>query len=191
MANNKLVLVGGVPGSGKTFIGKQVTRQTGVFVDKDTVSRFFTEALLTALGADKDDRESATYLDAVRPLEYRTMLKHAIENLGLGHTVVCAAPFIAEFKNEDWLADVELEVDLADAELVKVWVTVDPSTARERIISRNATRDTWKLANWETYLAATPHVVPEGVANMHVLDNSGSPTTPITAQINALLEALQ
>lgn len=191
MANNKLVLVGGVPGSGKTFIGKEITRRIGILVDKDTVSRFFTEALLTALGADKDDRESTTYLDAVRPLEYRTMLKHAIENLELGHTVVCAAPFINEFKDADWLADLELEVDLADAQLVKVWVAVDPTTARERIINRNATRDTWKLANWETYLAMTPHATPEGIADLHVLDNSGSPAMPITAQISALVGELQ
>jgi shikimate kinase len=37
-----LVLIGGLPGSGKTYLGSEISRNIGPFLDKDAVSRFFT-----------------------------------------------------------------------------------------------------------------------------------------------------
>jgi len=48
----KLVLIGGMPGSGKTYIGKELAKQAGLFVDKDNISRFFTEKILVDLGSN-------------------------------------------------------------------------------------------------------------------------------------------
>ena len=50
----KLVLIGGMPGSGKTYIGKELAKQAGLFVDKDTISRFFTEKILIAINGSSD-----------------------------------------------------------------------------------------------------------------------------------------
>ena len=108
----KLILIGGIPGSGKTYIGKELARRIGLFVDKDTMSRFFTERMLQLLGSHLDDRESEIYLANVRNLEYETMMKHALENLELGRSVICSAPFIREFGDSQWLDVISLEAEL-------------------------------------------------------------------------------
>lgn len=185
---SKLILIGGAPGSGKTYIGKELSRRVGLFVDKDTVSRFFAEPMLKLLGSHSDDRESETYLAHVRNIEYETMMKHALENLEGGHSVICSAPFIREFNDEQWLDDIQLEAELLDAEVVKVWIHVDPATARERIIARGAGRDLWKLANWDAYISGIPQSAPS--PDMLVIDNSRVPATPLFEQIEAVRDQI-
>lgn len=185
---SKLILIGGVPGSGKTYIGKELAKHIGLFVDKDTISRFFVEPMLELLGSHADDRESDTYLSRVRSIEYETMMKHALENLELGHSVICSAPFIREFSDEQWLDDIQFEAELLDAAVVKVWIHVDPATARERIIARGASRDLWKLANWETYVSGIPQAAPS--ADVLVIDNSRAPTTPLFEQIESITDQI-
>lgn len=185
----KLILIGGMPGSGKTHIGKELARRTGLFVDKDTMSRFFTEEMLQLLGSHVDDRESETYLAHVRTLEYETMMKHALENIEIGHSVICSAPFISEFNDTDWLDEISLEAELFDAEIVTIWIHVDFPTARQRIISRGASRDSWKLANWEAYISKLPETAPSK-ASAIVIDNSRSPETPLHEQIETVVTQL-
>jgi len=181
----RLILIGGMPGSGKTHIGKELARRIGLFVDKDTMSRFFTEEMLQLLGSHVDDRESETYLAHVRSVEYETMIKHALENIEIGHSVICSAPFISEFNDENWLKNTSFDAELLDAEIVTIWIHVDFPTARQRIIARGASRDTWKLANWETYISKLPDTAPLN-AGAIVIDNSGSPETPLHEQIEAV-----
>lgn len=188
--NITLILIGGIPGSGKTYIGKEIARSIGVFVDKDTITRFFTERLLELLGAPADDRESDTYLKKVRDIEYQTMMKHALENIELGRSVICSAPFIREFADGRWLDEITLEAELLDARVITVWIHVDPATARERIAARGATRDTWKLANWDQFLKTLPQTTPPTPTSL-ILDNSGTPSTPIMKQVEALVARLK
>jgi len=187
---SKLILIGGVPGSGKTYIGKQISKDAGVFIDKDTISRFFTEALLEALGACKDDREGQIYLSKVRGLEYDTMRKQAFENLNLGHDVICSAPFIQEFIDQKWINDIEIDLEIEDAELIKIWIQVDERTARERLISRRADRDNGKLSSWDEYVKIVKHAPPEGVKDLIVIDNTPSPTISLGDQINSVITRL-
>lgn len=191
--SQKLILVGGMPGSGKTYIGIELARRLGVFIDKDTISRFFTEKILTLLGSDANDRESNIYLSNVRDLEYQTMIKHALENLKVGKNVICSAPFISEFNDQDWLDDINLEAELIDSEVVKIWIHVDLPTARERIIARGATRDNWKLANWEDYIKQLPKNMPDRdqeSSDIIVIDNSQTPNTPLFKRIDAVVSII-
>lgn len=185
----KLVLIGGMPGSGKTYIGKELAKQAGLFVDKDTISRFFTEKILVDLGSNVDDRESDIYLSSIRDLEYETMMKHAFENLELGHNVLCSAPFIKEFGDKKWLDDMSFEAELLDSEMLKIWIHVDLPTARERIIARGASRDNWKLSNWEQYVSGLPEYVPEG-DGVIVIDNTQSPEIPLFEKIDSVVKLI-
>lgn len=186
----RLILIGGMPGSGKTYIGKELARGIDLFVDKDTISRYFTERMLQLLGSHVDDRESEIYLENVRNLEYETMMKHALENLELGRSVICSAPFIREFGDSQWLDDISLEAELFDAEVIKIWIHVDPPTARERIIARGASRDSWKLANWDTYISTMLQTVPSNI-NAIVIDNSRIPAKPLFEQIEAVMVQIE
>src|SRR5690606_5506224 len=126
--NPKLVLVAGAPGSGKTFVGKQLAMGSAVLVDKDTVSILFTEAMLPLLGSHPDDRESERYLTRIRNLEYAAMMHQAFENLELGHSVVCVAPFVRELTDAAWLRDLSENLTRMDVSLIKIWVHTDPTT---------------------------------------------------------------
>lgn len=187
--SKKLILIGGMPGSGKTYIGKEIAQRIGFFVDKDSISRFFTEQMLELLGSHADDRESKIYLENVRNIEYRTMMKHALENIEIGRSVICSAPFIREFDDLQWLGDVRLEAELFDAEVITIWIHVDSPTARERIIARGASRDSWKLANWDAYIKTVPQTAPSN-ANTIMIDNSRTPQTPIFEQIEAVIDKI-
>lgn len=164
------VLVGGLPGSGKTHLGSEISRNIGLFLDKDTVSRFFTEALLETLQQPVDDRESPAYLAHVRPKEYETMKKIALENLELGHSVVCAAPFLVEFSDPQWRSDIEVQAEITGAEIHYVWIDSDEDSLHERLKKRGASRDHWKLANWTTWWNGTLKNPPL-INGLRVLDN--------------------
>lgn len=175
----------------KHYIGKELSKSTALFIDKDTISRFFTESLLIALGSNKDDRESEIYSSKVRDLEYDTMMKHAFENIALGHNVICSAPFIAQYQDNDWISDVEFEVEVLDAELVKIWIQADENTARERIIARGADRDNGKLSNWDSYVGSVNHCPPTNVSNLIVIDNTPSSSATLSEQILSVTNTLK
>jgi predicted kinase len=188
---HKLILFGGVPGSGKTTIGKELAKSTAIFIDKDTISNSFTESLLIALGSHKDDRESEIYSSKVRGLEYDTMMEQAFENLALGHNVICSAPFIVQYQDNDWVNDLELQVELLGAELVKIWIQVDENTARERIIARGADRDNGKLSDWDRYAGSIVHSPPTNISNLIVIDNTRTSPATLSDQVLSITDRLK
>ena len=189
--SSKLVLVGGLPGSGKTHIGKILAEKArAVYLDKDSISRYFAEAMLRNLGSNPNDRESDVYLSEVRGHEYGTMMKVAMENIKLRNSVICSAPFISEFGSSAWMRDLQFDVAKADAELVVLWIHVDDMTANDRLVSRGAGRDDWKLANWSAYIEKAPHSVPEFDFSFHLVDNSSSPEKPLDERIAELMGAI-
>lgn len=190
--NNKLILIGGLPGSGKTYIGKIIAKELNAsYIDKDTVSRDFTETFLISLNCSPHDRESEVYLAKIRKLEYSTMMKLAMENIELGQDVICSAPFVSEFKSIDWIEERKFDIEMADAELFLIWIHVDESCANDRIISRGARRDDWKLSNWSKYIESVPHIKPEFDFVHYLIDNSLKPSVPLDKQIINIMKELK
>ena len=164
----QVVLAGGYAGSGKTEFGRIFVRQTGWgMFDKDTTTRAVVEAALVALGQAPSDRESATYLNIIRPAEYRALMDAMTENVSSGASVVLTAPFIREMSDRAWLDETKARCDELGAQLNVVWVACDADSMHSYIQHRDARRDDWKLANWDAYLASInlnfrpdfPHVV--------------------------------
>lgn len=187
MAKN-LVLVAGAPASGKTYIAKQIAKKTkSTYLDKDTISTFSTEILLTSLGSNINDRESEIYLNNIKDIEYKTLIKTAIENLEVVDTVICSAPFIGQILNQGWLDDLASDLEAIDAELVVIWVKVDIAAAKERILSRGENRDIWKLSNWAEYSRTTPHNEINSNYPVQVIDNSNTLQIPLEEQINQFI----
>lgn len=185
-----LALVAGYAGSGKSEAGKLLSAATGwAMLDKDTISRPLTERLLQAMGSDPDDRHSPTYLDHARPLEYECLMKAAWENLECGISVVLVAPFLSEAADSQWTGRVMRRCRRLGARFETLWVDSDAESMRERLISRNASRDTWKLAHWATYAGGidldlrpvTPH---------HLIDNRITASRPLAEQVEAVAHGL-
>jgi predicted kinase len=186
-----LALVAGYAGSGKSEAGKLLAAATGwAMLDKDTLSRPITERLLQAMGGDPDDRHSSVYLEHVRPLEYECLMKAAWENLECGISVVLVAPFLAEAADTQWTGRVARRCRRLGARFEALWVDSDLESMREHLISRNASRDTWKLAHWSSYVDGIDlnlrPVVPH-----HVIDNRITAFRPLAEQLESVAQMLR
>ncbi|MDQ0788448.1 AAA family ATPase [Streptomyces sp. B3I8] len=186
-----LALVGGYAGSGKSEAGKLLAAATGwAMLDKDTLSRPLTERLLQAMGGDPDDRHSPAYLEHVRPLEYECLMKAAWENLECGISVVLVAPFLAEAADTQWTGRVARRCRRLGARFEALWVDSDVESMRERLISRNASRDTWKLAHWSAY-ANGMDLDLRPVVSHHVIDNRITASRPLAEQCESVAQTLR
>ncbi|MFG2230818.1 AAA family ATPase [Streptomyces sp. NPDC048723] len=185
-----LVLVAGFAGSGKSEAGKMMSQATGwPLLDKDTLTRPLTESLLSHLNGDPDDRQSSVYAENVRPLEYESLMKACWENLECGVPVVAVAPFLGEVVDDQWYARTRRHCSRLGAGLEVVWVDSDASSMRERLTSRNAARDTWKLANWRQYLGSIS-LERRPVGEFHFVDNRITAMTPLAEQVESVAMVL-
>lgn len=189
-ARPQVVLIGGYAGSGKTELGRMIVRETGWgMFDKDTATRPVVEAALEALGLPGSDRESATYLNIIRPAEYEAVIAAMVENVACGASVILTAPFLRELSDRVWLDRVKAQCDDLGAQLNVVWVACDADSMRGYIEHRDARRDDWKLANWDAYLASInldfrpdfPHVV---------VDNSRGYSRTLHDQVKELVSSI-
>src|SRR5579859_926808 len=95
----------GPAGSGKSTVATLLAKQLGaVYLDKDSLTTYFTEALLAQAGNDPHERDNSEfYQSTVMDLEYATLLRVAGDNLRLGLSVVLDAPFVRYFPQEDYV----------------------------------------------------------------------------------------
>ncbi|AXI76828.1 AAA family ATPase [Peterkaempfera bronchialis] len=184
-------LVGGFAGSGKSEAGKLLAASTGwAMLDKDTLTRPLTEQLLVAFGSDPDDRHSDVYTERVRPLEYDCLLKAVWENLECGISVVAVAPFIREATDSQWMARVVRRCRRLGVRFETFWIDSDADSMRERLTSRNASRDTWKLTHWSTYLSGMDLGL-RPVLDHHLIDNRIAAVRPLAEQVESAAQRLQ
>ena len=193
----QLIIVVGITGAGKSVIGKLIAKNRGfTFIDKDTVATELTEVILENLSPlkDKHERESSFYLEVVRPLAYESMLHIALENIELGNSVVVAAAFDEEIKNADFLEENEyMEAIRKLANIKVVHVHVDHSTLLKRLIARNEQRDSWKLANWDSYVKEVGNAKVQWNTALYTLfsfDNSDALPILYDLKVNNLLNEL-
>lgn len=186
---SRMVLIGGYAGTGKTELGRILTRLTGwPILDKDTATRPLVERTLEALGLPGHDRDSDTYFSQVRPYEYEALMATAHENADCGAGLIVTAPFVAEFGDAAWLDRQSSRFADAGVPARLVWVTCDPETMQTYMRRRGAARDGAKLADWSGYLARID-LDQRPVADHFVIDNSAG-AEPLSTQAKRLVEAL-
>lgn len=186
----RAVLVGGYAGSGKTEAGRILARQTGwAMIDKDTITRGVVDAALVQMGSSVSDRESATYIEVVRPAEYQCLEATMLENISCGVSVIATAPYLREFTSVAWFERLHATLAGLGADLSVLWLRASPASMRSYIERRGAARDSWKLGHWDQYVASIdadfapqwPHTV---------IDND--PTDePLQGQLAAWLRTLE
>lgn len=189
----KMIIVAGVAGSGKSYIGKEIAKKLDncVYLDKDTQTRFLVDKFLECLGHDETDRESQEYLKNIRPLEYECLIKQGLENLELNKDCILSAPFIKEINEENYFQDLNDELEFEEAKLKLVWVYTDEESARKRIIDRNAKRDENKINNWNEYIKNVQHNKPSLDIDIFIIDNRLEPEEDIFSQINNAIKFIQ
>jgi predicted kinase len=152
-----LIFFCGHAGTGKTTLARQLfaplmqaTGEPFCLLDKDTLYGAYSAAAIGALTGDPHDRDSPLFIEHFRDPEYRCLIDTAAENLALGVSVVIVAPLTREVRSARLFDRAWLGID-DDVVIRVVWVHVDESVARERIVARGDPNDAYKLAHWEEY----------------------------------------
>lgn len=184
-----VVIVGGYAGSGKTELGRILTRETGwSMLDKDTLTRPVVEVALEVLGQSPHDRDSEVYLSKIRPREYESLIAAASENISCGNSVVVTAPFVRELNDPAWLTRLRASFEAMNATISVVWVYCDVDTMHTYLRHRGAARDAGKLTDWPSYLGSID-IDFRPIGAHTVIDNSAS-SEPLQDQARALLKSI-
>lgn len=169
----KLIVIAGCAGSGKTTVGKELAKQLGfAYIDKDTVTREFTDFILTELGSFEGDRESELYKTKILPVEYRVTFKVCREVLDMGVSVVLTIPFIGQIRDWTKWETIRREARIPDDVDVKfVWIQHNIDTEKKNILKRKAARDQFKLDHWDDYAESVEGIEPAAEYNAYVYVN--------------------
>jgi predicted kinase len=156
--DHNLVLVMGVPGSGKSTLSRCVVERTSwVYLDSDfVIDPFYT-----------DTRESADH-QLLRPTFYQVVYNIAEQNLRLGNTVLIDSPLVRPIRDPAWWAGMQQLVSRAGAGLKVVRCFCDEQVLRARIEARGAERDRSKLADWPAFLTDQPIRRPIAVDHIEI-----------------------
>ncbi len=150
---NKLILLGGMPASGKTTLGKKLSSHYNLpFLDKDTLCDLYTNYVVKEKTFD-GDRSSALYKNILRPLEYQILWKVSLEQVSLGLTPIVVAPFSSEFPSKLKLEELRetLKKTNPNTALVTILLAIDEDSVKNNMVLRNRTEDQDKISQWSSY----------------------------------------
>lgn len=167
----RLILVTSPPACGKTFISKQLSKTLKhvVYLDKDTLN--FLSKQIFAVAGEPYNRSSEFFEENIRDYEYETIVELALEALDYDDIVLINAPFTEEIRDVDYVNRLKARLKEKNARLVVIWVETSVEVCRQRMVARNSDRDTWKLANWEEYLATCNFNIPTTLDDPNIIDD--------------------
>ena len=156
----RLILVTSTPASGKTYISKQLAKKLKhvVYLDKDTL--IVLSRQIFAVANQEYNRSSDFFEKNIRDYEYDAIVALALEALEYDDIVLINAPFTREIRDEKYMTDLKAKLALKNAKLTIIWVKTDIEVCRQRMISRNSDRDTWKLEHWDEYVSGINFDIP-------------------------------
>lgn len=141
--------------SGKTYLSKEwiksrLPEECWTLMDKDTIGNVFSMAYMKQLGLNSNDRDSPTYKELVRDLEYNSCLEVIREQLELGINVVAPGPWTKEINNGTIFSHKKLNIS-NKIKLRYVYLDISLQLIKKRLLKRNHPRDDWKLKNWDYF----------------------------------------
>lgn len=156
----RLILVTSPPASGKTFVSQQLAKRLPgiVYLDKDALVPLSNRIFIA--GGEPINRSSPFFEENIRNYEYDTILDIGFQALEYADLVLINAPFTREVRNNEYIKALREKLASKGAELTLIWVVTDIEVSHQRMIARNSPRDTWKLANWDEYVASRDYTTP-------------------------------
>lgn len=169
--DKKLILVTSPPACGKTYISKLLAKRLNhvVYLDKDTLITLSKHIFRVA--NEPYNRSSAFFEENIRNPEYECIVDLAMEALDYDDIVLINAPFTREIRDTAYMEQLKARLAEKQAKLVVIWVETSPEIVHQRMIQRNLDRDTWKLANWDQYIAGVNFNIPENLDNPNIPDD--------------------
>ncbi|SEW13895.1 AAA family ATPase [[Clostridium] fimetarium] len=167
----KLILVTSPPSSGKTYVSKKLAKvlKHVVYLDKDTLIPLSKQIFVAA--GEEYNRSSPFFEKFIRDYEYDTIVDLALEALEYDDIVLINAPFSQEIRDENYIHNLKSKLKEKNASLVIIWVVATLEVCKQRMIARNSDRDTWKLANWDEYIAGENFDIPTALDDPRVIDD--------------------
>ena len=186
--NRQFIIIAGCAGSGKTTVGRALAKRLGyVYIDKDTVTRDFTDFILIRLGSSANDRESSLYKEEILPIEYKVTFNICREILENQNNVVLTIPFISQINDYSKWELIRSEAGIGrNIDVHFIWIKHDIDAEKRNIINRNATRDGYKLKHWDEYANSVFEIEPDNKyeAYVYVNDCDTPPEETIGEMIN-------
>lgn len=166
----KLILVVSPPACGKTFISKKLAENLKhvVYLDKDTLVPL-SNVVFDCANQERN-RSSEFFEKYIRNVEYDVTMDFALEALKYEDCVLINAPFTREIRDNVFMRDLRNRLKEQNCGLYVVWVETKLEICRQRMISRNSPRDTWKLEHWDEYIATRDFNVPRNLYEDGVVD---------------------
>ena len=157
----KLILVTSPPACGKTYISKQLAKNLKhvVYLDKDTLIVLSKQIFVVA--KQEYNRSSDFFEKNIRNYEYAAIIDLALEALDYDDTVLINAPFTREVRDKSYMDSLRERLRQKNAKLIVIWVQTNINVVKQRMIQRNSDRDSWKLANWDQYIAGVNFNIPK------------------------------
>ena len=167
----KLILVTSPPSSGKTYVSKKLAKvlKHVVYLDKDTLIPLSKQIFVAA--GEEYNRSSPFFEQFIRDFEYETVVDLALEALEYDDIVLINAPFSEEIRDKNYIQNLKNMLKEKNASLVIYWVVATLEVCKQRMIARNSDRDTWKLANWDEYIAGENFDIPTALDDPMVIDD--------------------
>ncbi|MEE0265898.1 MAG: AAA family ATPase [Acutalibacteraceae bacterium] len=169
--DKKLILVTSPPACGKTHISKELSKELKniVYLDKDTLIPLSKRIFVVA--NQPYNRSSDFFEEHIRDYEYECVIDLALDALDYNDMVLINAPFTREIRDMEYINNLRAMLAKKGAKLVVIWVQTSPEIVHQRMIARNSDRDTWKLANWDEYIAGCNFSIPENLNNPNIKDD--------------------
>lgn len=167
----RLILVTSPPASGKTYVSKKLAQNLKhvVYLDKDTLIVLSKQIFVA--GKEEYNRSSPFFEKYIRDYEYMAIVDLALEALEYEDIALINAPFTREVRDPAYMDVLREKLRKRNARLTVVWVKADPELVHQRMVARNSDRDTWKLANWEQYIAGVDFSIPATLDDPAVADD--------------------
>ena len=168
----KLILVTSPPACGKTHVSIALSKALDhvVYLDKDTLIPLSKR--IFAVAGEEYNRSSQFFEENIRNYEYEVIVDLALEALDYDDLVLINAPFTREVRDLAYMNELRRRLAAKGADLCVIWVETSIEVCRQRMMKRNSSRDTWKLAHWDEYIATRDYTIPSGIPELRIFKNS-------------------